>query len=380
MIKILTGLVWLLTNETSLDSLDSLKFLSDESESSEKVDQIRKFVTPIVEHMARYDTSFRNFPRSQIFSSQTYIKWSIFKNFIQRNAPKIFNVFKKFFYNNFLIGMTLSQNRQKYLIGPHLRLLPKLDEESEFLNLNNLAILSWALPEEVLKIKEWNYLYSGSKHGFSMNRFTSHVFKYNGPTLMLIKAELTTNSRQHTLEQPQSNGSHDKEIILIGAYIKEKWRSTTSPRTCFGSSECFLFELYPTFELFPASNRNKHYVYFNNAFGIGFGGIATSGLTSSKIEPMDNNSFVIQMDSTLQHGRYRNDILQDVNPTYDVSVTRSFFDTSFEVLGIEVVGMGAEGVKAKQLREWKWEENESGKRSTRRKESIDKEILKVSFN
>ena len=108
---------------------------------------------------------------------------------------------------------------------------------------------------------------------------------------------------------------------------------------------CYLFELYPAFELFPASRRSKNYVYYNPASGIGFGGIATSGPTSSKIESMEKNSFVIQLDNTLQYGMYRNDALRGTDPTYDLSVTRQFFEISFEVLEIEVVGMGIEELK-----------------------------------
>ncbi|GES95631.1 TLDc domain containing protein 2 [Rhizophagus clarus] len=360
-IKILTGIIWLMTNEINLTE--------DMSERSANIEQIRKVITPIVEHMAKYDTDLRNLPYSQIISSQTFIKWPIFKEFMRRNIPNVFNIFKPFFYGQFLIGQTLSQHRKEsIMIGPHL---PKLDEKSEFLNPINLAILSLMLPEKVLKKNEWNYLYSGSKHGFSMNRFNTHVFKYIGPTLMIIRAELASN-------RYKEQASPSKKEILIGAYIPDQWRSTTSPRTCFGSAECFLFELYPNFEVFPASNNNKNYIYYNPSFGIGFGGIATSGPTSSKIESMDANSFVIQLDNTLQHGRYRNDALRNLVTTYTLSVTRPFFDTSFEVLEIDVVGMGGEGVREKQRKEWKWENNESLKRSNSRKEGVDKEILKMA--
>ncbi|RIA91588.1 TLD-domain-containing protein [Glomus cerebriforme] len=364
MIEILTGLIWLMINENT--------FTIEEFELSADINQIRKVVTPIVEHMARYDADLRNLPSSQILSSQTYIKWPIFKVFLQRNIPNVFNLFKPFFYGQFLIGQTLSQNRQEPIkTGPHM---PKLDEKSECLSPINLALLSLSLSENVLNRKEWNCLYLGSKHGFSMNRFSTHVFKYTGPTLMLIRAELKNNHKQVS----QDTSPSKKEILVIGAYISERWRSISSPRTCFGSAECYLFELSPTFELFPASHNNTNYVYYNPAFGIGFGGIATSGPTSSKIESMDINSFVIQLDNTLQYGRYRNDAFRDMVATYDLSVTRPFFDMSFEVLEIEVIGMGGEGVKEKQKKDWKWEEQESIKRTTTRKEVVDKEILKMA--
>ncbi|CAI2165872.1 3513_t:CDS:2 [Funneliformis geosporum] len=353
MIEILAGLVWIVTIPNSLSSYKSKEF-----ESLNSIKQLHEVVTPIVENMARYDPKLRNLSRTQIFSSQTCIKWTIFDDFMRRNIPNIFRDFIPFFYGQFLIGLTLSQHRQESIItSPHL---PELDGKSESLNPSNLALLSWMLPEETFKKKKWNCLYSGSIHGFSMNRFSSHVFKYTGPTLMIIHAE---------------------ENILIGAYITDKWRTTPSTRSCFGSVKCRLFELYPTFESFPASQRNTNYVYYNPTFGIGFGGIATSKSTS-KIGSMDTNSFVMQLDNTLQNGRYRNDALKGTEPTYSLSATRTFFDKSFEVLEIEVFGLGGEGVREKQKREWMWEEREATKRQSSKNyksNEVDKEILKVSI-
>ncbi|CAI2162656.1 6947_t:CDS:2 [Funneliformis geosporum] len=308
MIEILAGLVWIVTIPNSLSSYKSKEF-----ESLNSIKQLHEVVTPIVENMARYDPKLRNLSRTQIFSSQTCIKWTIFDDFMRRNIPNIFRDFIPFFYGQFLIGLTLSQHRQESIItSPHL---PELDGKSESLNPSNLALL---------------------------------ISK--------------------------------KENILIGAYITDKWRTTPSTRSCFGSVKCRLFELYPTFESFPASQRNTNYVYYNPTFGIGFGGIATSKSTS-KIGSMDTNSFVMQLDNTLQNGRYRNDALKGTEPTYSLSATRTFFDKSFEVLEIEVFGLGGEGVREKQKREWMWEEREATKRQSSKNyksNEVDKEILKMA--
>ncbi len=242
-----------------------------------------------------------------------------------------------------------------------------------------MGLLSWMLPEKVIKRHHWNCLYSSSKHGFSMNRFYRGVFKYPGPTLVVILADklgITSDSKARNITSKIEDHT-DNTNLLFGAYVSEPWKSTSNPKTCFGSEECALFEVWPVFEKFPASKLGSNYVYYNPSFGIGFGGIATSGITTNTITSSDQNSFALQIDNTLQFGRYRNDALHEVRPTYSLSVTRSFFDIPFEVLEIEVFGLGGDVAKEKQEKEWEWEENEAAKRN--RGVSNDKEILKVSY-
>ncbi|RHZ44695.1 hypothetical protein Glove_712g13 [Diversispora epigaea] len=246
-----------------------------------------------------------------------------------------------------------------------------------------MTLLLWMLPEKIiLNNNEWNCLYSGSKHGFSMNRFSSQVFKYPGPTIMLIRAEILPPKRRSFNNNNNNNNSNSGNIIILGAYVSNQWHSTNSSKNCFGSEECFLFELYPTYEISPASKKNSNYVYYNSSVGIGFGGLATSGLTSSKIVGMEENSFVLQLDNTLQFGKYRVDPYRNLAPTYSLSVTREFIDIDFEVLEIEVVGTGGRNSKEKQEKEQRWEESEAAKRrrSLRRSSSsrVDKEILKLA--
>ncbi|CAG8711760.1 5859_t:CDS:2, partial [Funneliformis mosseae] len=143
-VEILAGIIWIMTISNSLSSYKSKEF-----ESLKSIKQLHEIVTPVVENMARYDSNLRNLSRSQIFSSSTFIKWTIFDDFMRRNIPNIFRDFIPFFYGQFLIGLTLSQHREESIItGSHL---PKLDGKSENLNPANLALLSWMLPEETLK-------------------------------------------------------------------------------------------------------------------------------------------------------------------------------------------------------------------------------------
>jgi len=219
-----------------------------------------------------------------------------------------------------------------------------------------------------------------------MNRFQTRVFKYPGPTLVLINAEISSSK---PISRQNDNGKYcsSKEdvsmsypqTLLLGAYVAEPWKSTSSLTTCFGSEDCLLFELYPTFEVFPSSKRNTNYVYYNSSIGLGFGGLPTSGKTSNKLENQECNSFFLQLDYSLQLGRYRNDPLREIAPTYMLSETRNHFDTPFEVIEIEVFGLGGDKAKQKQESEWLWEEKDAKKRGSLKSNSgkVDKELLKM---
>ncbi|CAG8499852.1 2028_t:CDS:2 [Diversispora eburnea] len=329
MLSILTGLIWLMTSEMIIFSNlkpERLTLIMKELTSPKHINKVYKIASKIVESMARCDSNSRKLNSEEILKES--ISWPIFKEFVKRNTPNIFRGFSTFFYTQFCIGQTLSAQRSDTLfLGTNLSYLPTLDNPSELFNHINMTLLLWMLPEKIILNSEWNCLYSGSKHGFSMSRFST--------------------------------------------YISNQWHSANSSKNCFGSEECFLFELYPTYEISPASKKNSNYVYYNSSVGIGFGGLATSGLTSSKIVGMEENSFVLQLDNTLQFGKYRMDPYRNLAPTYYLSMVK-----------IEVVGTGGQISKEKLEREQRWEESEAAKRSKslnlRRSSSskVDKEILK----
>ncbi|CAG8547148.1 16676_t:CDS:2 [Acaulospora morrowiae] len=379
--SILTGICWITDSELLYFSTKPEQFaaVSANLMSPETIKEIRKITIKVVESMARSDTSLKNLNSAEILKES--IKWPVFRDFIRRNTPNIFHGFTPFFYTLFCIGQTLSQNRGSSLIGSHANYWPTLDGPSELLNYENAALLLWMLPKKTTIGRGWNVLYTGSTHGFSMNRFESHVFRYPGPTLILIHAEIVPPKRSSSSSIPITNhNERNSQTILLGAYVADPWRSTSSPKQCFGSEECFLFQLLPTYEVFRTTNKNTNYAYYNPSVGIGFGGLATSGLTSSKIENMMKNSFVLQLDNTLQSGRFKVDPLSGLAPTYSSSTTRSSIDIIFEVLEIEVVGAGGNSAKEKQDKEWRWEEAEATKRKSLRRssKSVDKEILKLA--
>ncbi|KAF0413259.1 TLD-domain-containing protein [Gigaspora margarita] len=358
LINILTAIVWVTTCEMLLPTNDeSGNFLETITNliSNKNISKIRGVVTPIIYSISKPDT--------------TYITWSKFKSFISRNAPNMFRSWSSFFYGQFFIGQTLSQSSKDSLFfGPSVRTWPALDSKSYLLNPINMAILSWMpLPDHVINRRQWNCLYTSTKHGFSMSSFSNQVFKYNGPTLMLINASVITSNGDDNIEED--------DTLLLGAYISEQWNSSKP----FGSEECLLFEISPTYESFPTTNYNSNYVHYSTSFGIGFGGMDTARKTSRLDK--QSNSFFLQIDNTLQNGTYKNDPFKASRSAYKLSATRTSFNIDFEVLEIQVFGLGGENAKQRQDYEKKWEENLAAKRKVFRPyntKSVDKEILKIA--
>ncbi|ORX92024.1 TLD-domain-containing protein [Basidiobolus meristosporus CBS 931.73] len=272
-----------------------------------------------------------------VFSSDEMITSTVFEHFVKRNIPGILKVWRAYIYAKFYLGEAEGPRVGRHIFGDK-EILPNFDFSSEILNLGNVCILTSFLPPSAVHGAGWSILYNGSEHGYSMNRLETRVFKYPGPTLLLVKVFVTK-------VQGSSKGNIAKggEMIL-GAYVNEPWRFS---KQFWGTNECQLFELSPQFEVFPSNNSNNAHVYCSASQGIGFGG---------KI-----GQHQLYFDNTFQAGKLLNDPLLD-NITYTMSHSRPDFQIEFDIIEIEVIGLGGEQAKRQQNREWQFEEKEANRR------------------
>lgn len=106
---------------------------------------------------------------------------------------------------------------------------------------------------------KWHRLYSSESDGRSFNRLEWSLLGYEGPSLMLIQSE---------------QGS------IFGGFAADPWKE--SPEF-HGSTDCFLFQIEPTLEVFRAQGKGTNFMYCNPEarspvqsdglhHGIGFGG------------------------------------------------------------------------------------------------------------
>ena len=126
--------------------------------------------------------------------------------------------------------------------------------------------------------QNWYQIYDGSTDGWTFQALENSILGYEGSTILIIQAQATSD-----------DGDTNKEIVTFGAYTSSKWER--NKRDHFGSSDCFLFQLYPTLRVLQSlpkvGSKGGRYMYFHSntnvqtnnpsrnddmAVGLGFGG------------------------------------------------------------------------------------------------------------
>ncbi|KAF9570973.1 Restriction of telomere capping protein 5 [Mortierella alpina] len=184
----------------------------------------------------------------------------------------------------------------------------------------------------------------------------------------------------------------NKERMILGAYVTETWKVS---KAGWGNDSFALFELSPCFEVFPVKKSNgvpsssqpvrapssqpsstaatahRHYVHFLKNAGVGFGG-------------HDSESCMLYMDDNLHYGNYRQDFAGG-NVYMSAGGSRhSGFDIEFEVVECEVWGLGGAEAKARQTKDWEFEQREANRRASVQlrgksgEQDIDRDLLEMA--
>ncbi|KAG0200293.1 Restriction of telomere capping protein 5 [Mortierella sp. NVP41] len=192
-----------------------------------------------------------------------------------------------------------------------------------------------------------------------------------------------------------------KERMILGAYVTETWKVS---KAGWGNDSFALFELSPCFEVFPAKKSgvgtstagpptsarllpggratigspatnaaptNRHYIHFLKNAGVGFGG-------------QESESCMLYMDDNLRYGNYRQDFAGGNVYMSAGGVRQAGFEVDFEIVECEVWGLGGVEAKARQQKEWDFEQREANRRATihlRSKDGeqdIDRDLLEMA--
>ncbi|KAG5460949.1 MAG: TLD-domain-containing protein [Olpidium bornovanus] len=154
----------------------------------------------------------------------------------------------------------------------------------------DMWVLTWFLPASATKRVQWDLLYRATDHGRSLSSLEAQVFKYPGPTLLVIHIESTASKEGY---QP----------YILGAFIPVPWQKS---KHTWGNEDTFLFEMSPpqhngwkgSFEVLPTVKRNNQYISYHPTTGLCFGGNAKPDKARLVIEP------------SLESGWWRNDYYQ----------------------------------------------------------------------
>ncbi|KAK9768794.1 Restriction of telomere capping protein 5 [Basidiobolus ranarum] len=326
LLELCKGILWIL-------KAHYLMVLSSKSDLNELVID-EKIITSLIQQMAIAERESQGIPRGSFSFDllEEEISWPTFLTVVQRNVPRVFKILERFIYTKFCVdtSLNLADSHKEFLVGVD-SILPKIDLRSNILKIDDWSLLTWLLPES--RGRSWDVLYTASEHGFNISHFKARVFNYPAATCLLIKGYPVVSRR--LLHNRFLKVAHDptfasKELIL-GAFIPEAWKFS---REFWGSAECKLFELAPTYEVFPTTGSNNSYVYCHRSNGIGFGGSI--------------NEFRLHIKPDFQTGTYSNDPLHGTM-SYKLSATRADFDVIFEIDDIEVIGLGGETAKQHQV-------------------------------
>ncbi|KAG0746191.1 hypothetical protein G6F57_008818 [Rhizopus arrhizus] len=290
----------------------------------------------------------------------TCISYKVFCEWKSTFSPHIFKPIQSFLIQSFAY---VEPNKLQRVLPEDA--IPRVDK-TDILTHMHCTLISWALPEKTLNVKQWTRLYSSQQDGFSMNRFENHVFKYPGPTLLVMNIEARA-PRRYSIQN--TSDANKTQYMLVGVYVSQAWKNS---KHFWGTHECFLFELEPHFDIYRPKSQNDHYIYYNHDTGVGFGAREEQGFSE----------FIISLQNTLQEGVYENEAYPGC-PTFESGTRKNQdFKYLFETENIEVFGLGTEKDKDKQLKEWEFDKKEALRRSglnIRKSDGqLDKELLKMA--
>lgn len=358
------------------------------------------------------------------------------------------------------------------LIGNYATPLVLLDtverqgSDSKLLNKYLLWLLQAAFPQPLPET--WRVLYRSSEHGCSMNRFQYHVFKYNGPTLLLLAAKPTKiepasmtayladvdpilaaecnlrmsdvdadrisvgNLAEFSVNDVNRSGFYQHkegyviQPLLFGAFVNTTWKES---RNFWGDAESLLLQLNPathfgvyrsiagwnaklqraleqkaavcelssslgtddacvaaeqatrahktlndTLPLLYDRHPHHSFCYYNS--GISSAGsrasrgtsaaTASSALTTGDCTGIGFGGkvgdFRLYVDNLLQRGYFQQSWGDSGNETFLSSSFLGRVKIEFEVVDLEVVGLGGDEAYEQQEAEWNFEEKTAVKR------------------
>ncbi|KAI8068312.1 hypothetical protein BC940DRAFT_367166 [Gongronella butleri] len=396
--------------------------IAGENDKNDKNDEIDANITTTATHLAHVIARMDPTVEEGKVTMDAFLKWK------RRNAPNFFDAIQSFIYSRFATTDDLVQPSSR----------PAVPDVSDILTDVQCVMLAWAMPQippnqpktsntptpststsisaassnapqhrrtasmpvptsssssnsilststsfrsspmgvaaDHLVVQRWPRLYAGDKDGFAMNRFENRVFKYAGPTLLVLQGAFAP-AQACVAHQLGDDGDHDKQLadLVLAVLIPEGWKQG---RHFWGTAACRVVELQPHFELYRPTQRNDQYACFLRELGIAIGGLSPQ----AKPSPTRNMLF---LDNSLQKGKYNQEAYPSL-ATFDRSDQWHDIILDFDLVGLEVFGLGADAQRLldNQKRAWQFDANDATKRAGLQLRNddggVDKEILRMA--
>lgn len=143
-------------------------------------------------------------------------------------------------YKSIISPISIVQPQPEKTLDEQSIKLPHLNVDSAILGKSEkiqkiLKKLTFSLPPR-LQNSDLTLLYSTERHGISLQTFFLKT-KRKGPSYIIIE---------------------DQDGFQFGAFISQSWEIQ---KGYYGTGECFLFTIYPTFNVYPWSGLNEFFIY-----------------------------------------------------------------------------------------------------------------------
>jgi hypothetical protein len=245
----------------------------------------------------------------------------------------------------------------------------EIRSSSRLVNEFSLSQLSTILRRELV-FSNIRKLYVGADSGFSMRSFESKVFKWNAPSIVIIKGTRITpkihnprytkfNEELPRFRKESLASQQEGDKVTYGVYVNQPWRITN--KDSFGDEKTEIFQLSPVQKIFKSSVVAKNLIYFNTlGGGIGFGSQQPYIKNNSKRYNPGNVSLTI--DASLEFGVFRHLGIGGEFRSVDSRDFNLEYEDRFLISDVEVWGCGGEKELEEQNKRWEWEQREAKRR------------------
>lgn len=230
-------------NKSSSDDNDEKKL----QKSVEQNEKLERRIESLLEALAISIENHHNKSHPENQTSFNSVDFKHFKTWLLHNLSEVLDFVDFIIRREFMPNLEVPDSLQGKLLPTPIKRIG----HSELLNDQLTEKLKSLVPAS---ISNFNLvlLYSSTQHGYSMNTLC-HALQVKrreilNCTLLVVK---------------DSNG------YIFGGFASEPWRKFSFE--FYGTSECFLFTLLPTFQHFPSTGKNSNFQYSNEK-GIAFGG------------------------------------------------------------------------------------------------------------
>lgn len=208
----------------------------------------------------------------------------------------------------------------------------------------------------------------GADAGFSIRSLELRIFKWQAPTIVLIKGKRvkkqTPRYTKFTDEYPRFFPLDDPQAYLTDfqksddrltyvAVVHEPWKHSNKHN--FGDKLNLIVEMLPRFDVFAGLAPDL--IYFNNVgMGLGFG--AHQPVNKQGVRRLNPGDVSLVVEANLEYAVFRHLVTPTTAGLFfsQLEIIDVNYEDRMVITDIEVWGVGSSATLDEQRKQWEWEE------------------------